>query len=122
MLCMLLSLAAAAASTEQRNVLAKTEKIASPYAQQSSSRFQLGSGAGADPDIHGNENNEPAISWANPQLSTSAVHPTSRQFRNVVVTARNLQDIPLNGVFGKLTEAIQASISLVSHYVGGHYS
>ena len=57
MLCMLLSLAAAAASTDQRNVLAKTEKIASPYAQQSSSRFQLGSGAGSDPDIHGNENN-----------------------------------------------------------------
>ena len=41
MLCMFFSLAAVAASTEQRDVLAKTEKIASPYAQQSSSRFQL---------------------------------------------------------------------------------
>ena len=111
---MLLSFAAAAATNVQSNVLTETENIASPYAKQPLSRFQLGSGAGSDPGFHGNESNEPAISLGHPQLITSAVHPTARQFRNVVVTARNLQDIPLNGVFGKLTEVLQASISLVS--------
>ena len=92
------------------------ENNASPhaYAQQASSHFQLGSGAGSDPGIHGKKNEEPANSMGHPQLRTSPVHPTSREFRNVVVTARNLQDIPLNGIFGKLTGAFQASISLVS--------
>ena len=92
------------------------ENNASPhaYAQQASSHFQLGSGAGSDPGIHGKKNDEPANSMGHPQLRTSPVHPTSREFRNVVVTARNLQDIPLNGIFGKLTGAFQASISLVS--------
>ena len=91
----------------------KEQALASPYAQLITSHFQLGSGAGSDPDFHGNEKDEPAISLGHPQLRTSSVHPASREFRNVVVTARNLRDIPFDGIFGKLTEVFQASISLV---------
>ena len=94
----------------------KEQMLASPYAQPSVSHFQFGSGAGSDPNFHGN-GSEPANSSGHSRL-TSPVHPTSRQSRNVVVTVRNLRDIsssgvyiPLNGVFGKLTEVLQASIS-----------
>ena len=94
----------------------KEQMLASPYAAPSDSHFQFGSGAGSDPNFHGNES-EPANSSGHSRL-TSPVHPTSRQSRNVVVTVRNLRDIPsngvyipLNGVFGKLTEVLQASIS-----------
>ena len=110
--CLLLA-AAAADSVYSDNGLSegKDQMLASPYAQPSVTHFQLGSGAGSDPDFHGNEYHEPAISSGHPRLRSSPVPPTPRESRNVVVTARNLQDIPLNGVFGKLTEVLQASIS-----------
>ena len=93
----LLFAAAAADSVHSDKGLSegKDRMLASPYAQPSVSHFQFGSGAGSDPDFHGNEN-EPANSSGHSRLRSSSVHPTSRESRNVVVTARNLQDIPLN--------------------------
>ena len=87
--CLLLA-AAAADSVHSNKGLSegKDQMLASPYAQPSVAHFQLGSGAGSDPDFHGNENYEPANSSGHPRLRGLSVPPTSRESRNVVVTAR----------------------------------
>ena len=52
--------------------------------------FQSGSGAGSDP-IHGTQTTEPATSTGHPHSWTAT--PTSREYQNVVATARKLQGI-----------------------------
>ena len=68
--------------------------------------LQLGSGAGSDPNFHGNENNEPATSSGHPHSRSWTATSTSREHREVVVTVRKLQDISYNGIFGKITKVL----------------
>jgi len=76
--CFLVAMAATDSTYSDR--ILSDGKDASPYAQPTVSHFQLGSGAGSDPNFHGNENYEPANSSGHPRLRGSPVLPTSKQF------------------------------------------
>ena len=109
-LAVLLSLAACiTAPSDPTDQWLRGEKDASfhdPSQQLDVPHLQLGSGAGSDPNFHGNENNEPATSSGHPHFKSWTETPTSREYREVAVTVRKLQDIPYNGFFGKITKVL----------------